>query len=101
MRGEVGKETPKKEMDFYDVTRNILASLQTCSLFENLLIQKSLYIYNLLTFVQEGARKILGCVFTYIQYSLYMYLNNWRGEGVALKSPMFLCRNVRPALGSN
>ena len=27
MRGEVGKETPKKEMDFYDVTRDILGFL--------------------------------------------------------------------------
>ena len=29
MRGEVGKETPPKEMDFYDVTRNILGFLVT------------------------------------------------------------------------
>ena len=27
MRGEVGKETPKNEMDFYDVTRDFLGFL--------------------------------------------------------------------------
>ncbi len=27
MRGEVGMETPKKEMDFYDVTHDILGIL--------------------------------------------------------------------------
>ena len=27
MREEVGKETPEKEMDFYDVTRDILGFL--------------------------------------------------------------------------
>ena len=28
MRGEVGKETPKKEIDFYDVTHDILGFLK-------------------------------------------------------------------------
>ncbi len=33
MRGEVGKDTPKKEMDFYDVTHDTLSFLAFCHIF--------------------------------------------------------------------
>ena len=40
MRGEVGKETPKKEMDFYDVTRDILGFLQLYTSYQDLLTRE-------------------------------------------------------------
>ena len=48
MRGEVGKGTPQKELDFYDVTRNILAAFSAFPFVKNYLSIFLCIIYLLL-----------------------------------------------------
>ena len=51
MRREVGKETPKIEMDFYDVTRDILGFLVRIFLVAKLLfICQGLWFIQLISF---------------------------------------------------